>query len=181
MQQQATVYNQPQFESLAQWLARHPLLAPLHHMHTRVKEHYQLSQEAMAQLLTAADHPNPKIRWFCAHELDHLATNESVDTLLRLTQDPVAKVRVEAVHALGCERCKQCDLTIDMVGIMADFALNDPEEKVRGVAIHALGYLAADERAAAALQQIADADTTTEGLRKAARRSLPYHRIASVR
>lgn len=178
MQQQQTVLaNQPQFESLAQWLARHPLLAPLHHMHTRVKEHYQLSQEAMTQLLTAADHPNPKVRWFCAHELDHLATDESVDALLRLTRDPVAKVRVEAVHALGCERCKQCNLAVDMVGLMVDFALNDPEAKVRGAAIFALGYLPADERAAVALQQIADDDTTAAGLRKVATRSLSYHRI----
>jgi len=176
-QQQAVHTNQPQFESLAEWLARHPLLVPLHKMHTRIKEHYQLSQEAMAQLLTAADHPNPKVRWFCAHELDHLATNESVETLLRLTCDPVAKVRVEAVHALGCERCKQCDLTIDMVGVMVDFALNDPEEKVRGVAIHALGYLPADRRAAGALQQIVDNEATAEGLRKAALRSLQYHRL----
>lgn len=176
-QQQTSVYNQPQFESLAQWLARHPLLAPLHHMHTRVKEHYQLSQEAMTQLLTAADHPNPKVRWFCAHELDHLATNESVETLLRLTRDPVAKVRVEAVHALGCERCKQCHLCVDMVGLLVDFALNDPEEKVRGAAIFALGYLPADERAVVTLQQIVDNETSAEGLRKAALRSLQYHRI----
>ncbi|MCB0062035.1 MAG: HEAT repeat domain-containing protein [Caldilineaceae bacterium] len=178
MQQQATVYNQPQFESLAQWLARQPLLAPLHGMHTRVKEHYPLGAEAMAQLLTAADHPNPKVRWFCAHELDHLATNESIDMLLRLTQDPVAKVRVEAVHALGCDRCKQDHLCVDMVGLMVDFALNDSEEKVRSVAIHALGYLPADRRAAEALQQIVDNETTAEGLRKAASHSLQYHPIS---
>jgi len=174
-QQQAIVCNQPQFESLAQWLARHPRLVPLHQMHTRVKEHYQLSQEAMAQLLRAADHPNPRVRWFCAHELDHLATNESVETLLRLTRDPVAKVRVEAVHALGCERCKQCKLVVDMVGLMVDFALNDPAAKVRGAAVFALGYLPRDERAAAALQQLIADLTTADWLRKAAQQSLIYH------
>ncbi len=174
-QQQANICNQPQFESLEQWLARHPLLAPLHHIHTRVKETYQLSQEAMAQLLTAADHPNPKVRWFCAHELDHLATNESMEALLKLTHDPVTRVRAEAVHALGCERCKQCNLSVDMVGLMVNFALNDPEEKVRGAAIFALGYLPADERAATALQQIVDDGATPEGVRRSAQRSLQYH------
>lgn len=173
--QQTSIYNQPQFESLAQWLARHPLLIPLHQMHTRVKEHYQLSDEAMAQLLRAADHPNPKVRWFCAHELDHLATDESVATLLRLTRDSVTKVRVEAVHALGCERCKQCSLNVDMIGLMIDFALNDPEVKVRASAIYALGYLAADERAAVALQQIVDDSATSAGLRRSAQQSLKYH------
>lgn len=174
-QQEAVLCNQPQFESLEQWLARHPLLVPLHKMHTRVKEHYQLSPAAMTQLLRAADHPNPRVRWFCAHELDHLATPESVDILLQLTHDPVVKVRVEAVHALGCERCKQCELGVDMVGLMIDFALNDPDDKVRGAAVFALGYLPRDERAAVALQRLAAEPSTTEELRRAARRSLTYH------
>lgn len=174
-QQQTSALQRQRFESLDEYLHRHPLLAPLHGMHTRVKEHYQLSAEAMTQLISAADHPNPKVRWFCAHELDHLATDESVDALLRLTRDPVTKVRVEAVHALGCERCKQCNLSVDMVGLMVDFALNDPEEKVRGAAVFALGYLPADERAAAALQQIVDDSSTPQGLHKAAQRSLKYH------
>lgn len=174
-EQQASLCNQPQFESLAQWLARHPLLVPLHKMHTLVKAHYQLSQAAMTQLLAAADHPNPRVRWFCAHELDHLATKESVATLLQLTCDPVTKVRVEAVHALGCERCKQCKLGVDMVGLMVDFALNDPDDRVRGAAVFALGYLPPDQRAAAALQQITADPTTATGLRRAAQQSLKYH------
>ncbi|MEZ4705717.1 MAG: HEAT repeat domain-containing protein [Caldilineaceae bacterium] len=174
-QQQANPSKRTNFESLESWLARHPLLAPLHGMHTRVKEQYQLSHEAMVQLIRAADHPNPKVRWFCAHELDHLATDESIEALLKLTKDPVTKVRVEAVHALGCERCKQCQLNVDMVGLMVDFALNDPVAKVRGAAIFALGYLPADERAAAALRQIVEDNATSEELRKPAQRSLTYH------
>ncbi|MEZ4870015.1 MAG: HEAT repeat domain-containing protein [Caldilineaceae bacterium] len=166
-------------ESLEQWLAHHPLLVPLHGMHTRVKEHYQLAAEAMTQLIQAADHPNPKVRWFCAHELDHLATDQSIAALLKLTRDPVVKVRVEAVHALGCERCKQCKLNVDMAALMIDFALHDPEEKVRGAALHTLGYLPADARIAAALQQIIDDEASSVQLRREAQRKLKYHRGAT--
>lgn len=162
-------------ESLESWLARHPLLAPLHGMHTRQKEQVQLSTAAVEQLILAADHPNPKVRWWCAHELDHLADARSIEALLRLTKDPVPKVRVEAVHALGCERCKQCVLPVDMVGLMVDFALHDPDEKVRGVALFALGYLPSDPRAAAALAQLADDPSLSEKLRTEARRKLKYH------
>ena len=175
MQQQASSSNHNHFESLKSWLARHPLLAPLHGMHTRVKEEYQLGEEAIRQLIGAADHPNPKVRWFCAHELDHLATDQSIEALLKLTNDPVTKVRVEAVHALGCERCKQCQLNVDMVELMVDFALNDPADKVRGAAIFALGYLPPDVRAADALRRIAQDNITSEELRKSAQRSLKYH------
>lgn len=162
-------------ESLESWLARHPLLAPLHRMHTRQKEQVQLSDEAMDQLIRAANHPNPKVRWWCAHELDHLADERSLDALLRLTKDTVPKVRAEAVHALGCERCKQCVLPVDMVGLMVDFAFHDPEERVRGAAIFALGYLPSDPRAAAALEQLADDPSLSLRLRTEARRKLKYH------
>lgn len=170
-----TTSQRPGTESLESWLARHPLLAPLHHMHTRQKEQVQLSDEAVAQLMGAADHPNPKVRWWCAHELDHLADERSLDTLLRLSKDDVPKVRVEAVHALGCARCKQCVLPVDMVGLMVDFALHDPEERVRGAAIFALGYLPADERAAAALAQLAAEPSLSAKLRTEARRKMKYH------
>ncbi len=173
--QQPQQLNRPRPESFDQWLARHPLLVPLHGMHTRVKATYQISDTAMAQLLHAAKHPNPKVRWFCAHELDHLATAESIDTLLGLAADPVVKVRMEAVHALGCERCKQCKIDLDLVGLLIDFAVNDSAAKVRGAAIHALGYLPADPRAATVLQELSWDPQLAAGLRQAAARSLQYH------
>lgn len=162
-------------ESLESWLARHPLLAPLHGMHTRRKEEVQLSAEAVTQLILAAAHPNPKVRWWCAHELDHLADERSLGALLQLTKDEVPKVRAEAVHALGCARCKQCVLPVDMVGLMVDFALHDPEERVRGAAIFALGYLPSDPRAATALAQLANDPALSAKLRTEARRKLKYH------
>jgi HEAT repeat protein len=162
-------------ESLENWLARHPLLAPLHGMHTRQKEQVQLSDEAMTQLILAADHANPKVRWWCAHELDHLADERSVATLLRLTKDEIPKVRAEAVHALGCERCKQCVLPVDVVGLMIEAALSDPADRVREAAIFALGYLPSDHRIAAALEQLANDSSLTVNLRTEARRTLKYH------
>ena len=87
-------------------------------------------------------------------------------------------MRVEAVHALGCERCKQCRLDVDMVGLMIGFVLNDPEAKVQGAALHALGYLPADTRAAVALQQIIDDETNSPQLRQKAQRKLKYHTVA---
>lgn len=175
MQQSTNRTTRKQTESLDRWLARHPLLAPLHAMHTRMKEQYRLSEEATAQLIHAVDHPNPKVRWWCAHELDHLATPQSLDALIRLTQDRVPKVRAEAVHALGCERCKQCELGVDTAALMIDFMLTDPDVRVRGAALHALGYLPADARAARALQQVAENPSNSSKMRRNAQHKLKYH------
>ncbi|MEZ4729642.1 MAG: hypothetical protein R3E79_21135 [Caldilineaceae bacterium] len=59
----------------------------------------------------------------------------------------------EAVQALGCERCKQCVLPVDMMGLVVDFALHDPEERVWDAAV--LARLANDPSLSAQLRAAA--------------------------
>lgn len=167
-------HHRQSFESFEQWRAQNVALAALMKLPARVQSQLSLSEEALSQLRQGAQHPNPKVRWWCAHLADHLADDRCVDVLLRLSQDEVGRVRAEAIHAIGCARCKPCPLDIDATGILVVAALTDVEAKVRAAAIFTLGYLPADPRAAQALAEIAQGDLDKK-LRQAAARALKYH------
>ncbi|MCX4903963.1 HEAT repeat domain-containing protein [Streptomyces sp. NBC_00878] len=49
---------------------------------------------------------NPAVREGCCRLLDHLVDTESMGELLAMADDPDARVRIAAFHALACDRCK---------------------------------------------------------------------------
>ena len=51
-------------------------------------------------------HPDARVRQFCCKVLDHLMDAESIPALIEALGDPAASVRIAAVHALACDRCK---------------------------------------------------------------------------
>jgi HEAT repeat protein len=85
--------------------------------------------------------PNPKIRWWCIQLLDHVPDERALQAVVPLLDDPVDRVRRNAVHALGCAACKPTsDATLPESSLtkVEAMAAGDPSGKVRREAAHAL-------------------------------------------
>ena len=108
---------------------------------TRHYSYMTLQARGQAMLdaaLRGLRHTNPVIRRYAADLMDHLGNDVCVPPLLELLNDPVPKVRRQAVHSLSCQRCKATPLSADMTDILIDKMLNDPNQRVRGEAAFGL-------------------------------------------
>ncbi len=113
--------------------------------------------DALDAIRDGLSDPNAAVREGCCRLLDHLVDTDSMDRLVAMADDPDARVRVAAFHALACDRCKgdTCAPGADRVldpGLrhLAD----DPDPQVRARAAELVGKFAhTDPRAAAALQR----------------------------
>ena len=111
---------------------------------TRHYSYMTLQARGQAMLdaaLRGLRHTNPVIRRYAADLMDHLGNDVCVPPLLELLNDPVPKVRRQAVHSLSCQRCKATPLSADMTDILIDKMLNDPNQRVRGEAAFGLYML----------------------------------------
>jgi HEAT repeats len=95
-------------------------------------------------LLRGAEHPNPRIRFECAHAMDWLADERCLPILLRLVNDPVPRVRWIAMHSLVCDDCKLTPLpsSAEVLPLLTSKATSDPNARVRRQAHHTLRLLA---------------------------------------
>jgi hypothetical protein len=120
-------------------------------------------------LLAGLSHASPRVRYNCAHALDHMADERCVEPLRRLLDDPVPRVRRVALHVLSCEGCKVHPLPMedDLVARVIDHALADPSIKVRRHAATALGNFCVDPRAGLALETLVVQETDVALLREA--------------
>jgi hypothetical protein len=86
------------------------------------------------------DHPNAKVRYECAHLLDSFGDDRWVQTLTRLLEDPVPRVRAIALHSLVCDACKLTPLQgrPDLLALTIDWATNDPHRRVKQEATRVL-------------------------------------------
>jgi HEAT repeat protein len=85
--------------------------------------------------------PNPRLRWWCVQTLDHLVDPRAVVAIAALLDDPVARVRRNAAHALGCIACKPTwdgVLSRATTAKLAQLASSDTSAKVRAEAAYAL-------------------------------------------
>jgi HEAT repeat protein len=113
-------------------------------------------QDALGAIRAGLHHADPAVREGCCRLLDHLVDTESMDELIAMADDPDARVRIAAFHALACDRCKDdaCAPGADRVLAPALAHLSsDPDPHVRTRAAELVGKFAhADARAVAALQ-----------------------------
>lgn len=113
-------------------------------------------QDALGAIRAGLHHADPAVREGCCRLLDHLVDTESMDKLIAMADDPDARVRIAAFHALACDRCKDdaCAPGADRVLAPALAHLSsDPDPHVRTRAAELVGKFAhADARAVAALQ-----------------------------
>ena len=114
-------------------------------------------QSALPAIYLGLKNPAWRVRRWCAALLDHHADAQDargIAALVEALQDSSPTVRRHAVHALGCQRCKQLPLELDLIALLIERAQNDSNLRVRQVATHMLGNQATDKRAVQALQII---------------------------
>lgn len=131
------------------WSSREPAIAAL----------AALGAGALAAIRVGLQHADWQVRAACAGLLDHLADARCVEPLREALNDPSPHVRRNAVHSLGCQRCKIAPLPMDVVGLLIERALFDSSIRVRRVAVHQLGLQPYDGRAVDALRRILRDDT----------------------
>lgn len=66
----------------------------------------ELSDAAFSALSEGLSHANPRVRWWCIQIFDHADDDRAMRALAGCLDDPIARVRRNAVHALTCDKCK---------------------------------------------------------------------------
>ena len=87
-------------------------------------------------------------------DLDHHADARSLPALAKALRDPLARVRRLAVHAIGCQACKDRPLRLDVTGLLVQRLRVEPSQRVRRVIAHMLGNQPPDPRARRALAAV---------------------------
>ena len=113
----------------------------------------------------------PAVREGCCRLLDHLVDTESMDELVLMADDPDARVRIAAFHALACDRCKgdTCAPGPDRVLEPALHHLaSDSDPHVRAMAAELVGKFASSDARAVAALQASHANDPSPAVRKKA-------------
>jgi HEAT repeat protein len=111
------------------------------------------SKEARSRLMDAGNRalsalrcglrdPDPRVRIGCCIVLDHHLDDEAIPELIENLRHDHPDVRAWALHALGCDRCKEgsCRPAESfVVPLAAAMLTNDPSHKVRERAAGLLG------------------------------------------
>jgi hypothetical protein len=113
-------------------------------------------QDATGAIRVGLHHEDPTVREGCCRLLDHLVDTGSMGQLIAMADDPDARVRTAAFHALACDRCKG-GTCAPGAGQVREPALRhlaaDPDPHVRAMAAELVGKFAhTDGRAVTALQ-----------------------------
>ena len=110
-----------------------------------------LGPEATEAARDGLAHPDERVREQCCKILDHLMDADSIPLLIDALADPCERVRIAAVHALACDRCKTgaCRPAPEAVlptavGLLA----GDPSALVRAYAAELVGQWAHSHPAA---------------------------------
>jgi HEAT repeat protein len=113
-------------------------------------------KDAVGAIRAGLQHENAAIREGCCRLLDHLVDTGSMSQLIAMADDPDARVRIAAFHALACDRCKgdTCAPGADEVLEPAlQHLANDPDAHVRTRAAELAGkFVHTDSRAVTALE-----------------------------
>jgi hypothetical protein len=124
-----------------------------------VAAHHELLRRgggAVGAIRAGLQHGNPVVREGCCRLLDHLVDTDSMGQLIAMIDDPDARVRIAAFHALACDRCKgdTCAPGADQVLEPAlQHLACDPDAHVRARAAELVGkFVHTDGRAAGALE-----------------------------
>jgi HEAT repeat protein len=147
------------------------LLADPHrsvHAYTRL---LRLGPEATEAARRGLSHPDERVRERCCKLLDHLMDGESIPALIQALADPSAEVRMQAAHALCCDRCKTdaCRATPEAVLPTAiDMLASDPSAHVRAHAVELVGYWVHSHAAAREALKRAAAKDPSPAVRKKA-------------
>jgi len=93
-----------------------------------------LGDEAGPAMIAWLSHPDWRVRRASAIYADHHADPELLERLRLTLHDPKAKVRMWAVHSLGCEPCKPGGNPVDPVPALIHALQTDKAPRVRRMA-----------------------------------------------
>jgi hypothetical protein len=113
-------------------------------------------KDAVGAIRAGLHYENPAVREGCCRLLDHLVDTGSMGQLIAMADDPDARVRSAAFHALACDRCKG-GTCAPAAGQVLEPALqhlaSDPDAHVHAMAAELAGkFVHADSRALTALE-----------------------------
>jgi HEAT repeat protein len=116
-------------------------------------------------------HGNADVRMYCAKALDHLIDEESFPELVSLLDDCDDRVRVDALHALACDRCKDTLCRPEKADVLPKaitLLRSDPSARVRQAACEVIGrWVHTDVEAERALLEARDLDAHSSVGKKA--------------
>jgi hypothetical protein len=128
-------------------------------------------QGAVTAVRDGLRHESPAVREGCCRLLDHLVDAESMDQLAAMADDPDAKVRIAAFHALACDRCKG-GTCAPGAALVLEPALrhlrDDPDPRARAMAAELVGKFVHTAPQAVAALQAACARDPSPAVRKKA-------------
>jgi HEAT repeat protein len=118
---------------------------------------------ALPAVRAGLGHESGAVRAQCAEVLDRLVDEESYPLLVACLADPEPRVRVNALHALACDRCKQsAPCRPDRAAVLPPAVRclrHDPDKYVRAMAVEVVGHWAhSDDSATAALVEACERD-----------------------
>lgn len=130
-----------------------------------------LGADAAGPARDGLTHESPQVRMLCCKVLDHVMDHDSIPALVGALADPAADVRMQAVHALACDRCKSGDIrpsAADILPAAIGLLHADPHARVRAMAAELVGGWAHTSAAAAAALQTAAREDASPAVRKKA-------------
>ena len=98
--------------------------------------------DALDSVRRGLDSSIDDVRRWSTRAMDHLVDADGLSTLVRMLDDPDPGVRLEACHALACERCKENGCRPDAAAVLPraiDVMLDDPDAHVRAYAVELVG------------------------------------------
>jgi len=128
--------------------------------------------DALPTIRRGLRHENADVRYWCCQYLDRFLVPEALGDLISMLDDPDHRVRVNALHTLGCDRCKEGDCRPDEKDVLPralKLLAGDPDPHVRA---HALGLVGqavhTNAEAAAAIARAMKSDSSPAVRKKAA-------------
>ena len=117
------------------------------------------------------DSPDADVRRWATKAMDHLIDDSGLVARVRMLDDPEAGVRLEACHALACDRCKDNGCRPDATGVLSRaiaMMIDDPDAHVRAYAIELVGrWVHTHPEAEAAIIHVRDHDSSPAVRKKA--------------
>ena len=105
-----------------------------------------VTEEMFEALVRGTRHRSDVVRWWSVQLLDHCPDKRAFDAVVPLLDDPVDRVRRNAVHALGCRVCKpssNAKLDSTVMARIQSMAAQDVNAKVRREASATLAAIVA--------------------------------------
>lgn len=148
----------------------HNLTVP-HRRRAAVREFLAMGYDAAPIAVDGLQHPHAGVRSACCEFLDHFLVPEALPGLVELLDDPHPRVRLMALHALACDRCKEDGCrpsAADVVPKAVRALRSDPSPHTRAMAIELVGaYVHTHVEAERALVEAAENDASPAVRKKA--------------